>query len=264
MISDDFCETYPIASQTWSDEQRRAVWCLIAKSRRNLQLEISPIIASAFVILQHYFKNQGNENPYDMFILMVAALFTACKAGDCYRPMELIYQELAKILKMAPNSIVRNIQQNSCSIDERTQADDMIQITNAEIDLLHSVNFETNLELPFQYFEKWRQNLMLMVPNQSFMEICTKIIIDICLVICSKFYLDLPPEVAAAAATADTLPENLLTKELAEWFADVREKYGKNVLDLANKALAEEKNRTARRRQQPARRKVRLIDEDSD
>ena len=91
----------------------------------------------------------------------------------------------------------------------------MIEITNAEIDLFNSVDFETNLELLFVHFEKWRQNLMVKIPNENVMHLCGLILIDIYLVICLKFYLHLPPEVAAA--TAESLPHDILTEEITEW-----------------------------------------------
>lgn len=236
--------SFPLIQRTaWSDDQRRAVWCLIVKSRRTLKLELSPIVATAFIILQHYFKNPG-ENPYTMFTLMVASLFAACKTCDCFRPVQVIYNELARILKIAPREITDNIGTDPSTI-AAFQADNYIEISNCEVDLLTAVDFNPELELPFAHFEKWRTTLQQKIPNQHFMSVCNQIVIDICLVICSKCYLDLPPEVAAAAATLESVPTDILVKELVDWFEDVRQKYGEKVFDFAMRSLQAEKSRTA-------------------
>lgn len=236
--------SFPLIQRTsWSDEQRRAVWCIIVKSRKNLKIELSPIVATAFILLQHYFKNPG-ENPYTIFTLMVSSLFAACKACDCYRPIKYIYDELARILKIAPKEITENIGTNP---DEITalQPQSMVDLTHCEIDLLNAVDFNTQVELPFVHFEKWRESLKTKIPNEQFMMICSKIVIDICLVICSRCYLDLPPEVAAASAMAESVPSDILSTELLEWFEDVRQKYGDKVFKFAQMSIEAERGRTA-------------------
>ena len=236
-------EEFPIAKQSWDDTQRRTVWTLICKSRIRLKLELSPIIATAFVILQKYFQNT-DECPYRLFIIMSAALFTSCKAANSYRPIEMIYKELSRICKSAPPSLVRSLAGTDSINDQIITNEQLEEITRAELDLLQSIDFDLNFELPFQHFERWKENLQLQIPNENFIKICNQVIIDICLVLCSKFYLDVPPEVAAAAATQDTLSKFEVTEETAEWFEDVRQKYGNKVFDLAMRSITMEKQKT--------------------
>ena len=232
-------EGYPISQQLWSDQHRRTVWFLISRARKGLNVELSPIIASAFVILQHYFKN-SEECPYKLFVLMIAALFTACKAGNCFRPIEIIYQELNKICKSMP----LNILQKFIGSDEFT-SEIFPLVTQAEIDLLQSIDFNPLIELPFDHFERWSQNLRSRYSNEVFIKICNKVIVDICLVLCSKCYLDLPPEVAAAAAAKDILDD----PDTCEWYKDVTSRYGSNLFDLAVQYINEEKSKTASQKQ---------------
>ena len=240
---DGSSEQFPVVKSTWTDAQRRTVWTLICKSRIGLKLELSPIIATAFIILQKYFQNT-DECPYKLFILMSAALFASCKAAQSYRPIEMIYKELSRICRSAPPSLVRSLAGTDMIGEQDITNEELEEITRAELDLLQSIDFDVNFELPFQHFERWKENLQSKIPNENFIKICNQVIIDICLVLCSKFYLELPPEVAAAAATKETLSNFIITDETAEWFDDVRQKYGEHVFNLAIRSITMEKQKT--------------------
>jgi hypothetical protein len=227
---------------SWTDEQRRVIWCLICKARHGLQLEVSPIVASAFVILQRYFRN-SEGCAYELFILMVAALFTACKAAEAYRPVRLIYAELMRICHNAPSVKIRSI----LGERERPVLDpiDLAQITHAELDLLRSIDFDFAIDTPFTHFEKWRQTLMTSLPDPQYIRLCNSIVVDICLMLCSAAYLDVPPEVSAAAATAGRVGSCVIPMDAIRWLHHVQEKYGKDLFDLAQASITREKRRTA-------------------
>lgn len=238
---------FSVVRTTWTDDQRRTVWTLISKSRINLKLELSPIIATAFIMLQNYFKNT-DDCPYRLFILMTAALFTSCKAQNSYRPMQMIYDELSRICRSAPSSIIRSlVGPETLSADGHMPQEHLEQITHAELDLLKSIDFNVNFELPFTHFERWKTNLQSHIPNESFIRICNGVIVDICLVLCSKCYLDLPPEVAAAAATQESIGQDNLSPETAQWIEEVLAKYGRESFELAMNSITQEKQKTFRR-----------------
>lgn len=244
-------EDFNVVRTTWTDDQRRTVWTLICKSRINLKLELSPIIATAFVILQKYFKT-NDYCPYRLFVVMTAALFTSCKSQNCYRPIQMIYNELNRICKSAPSTIIRslvfpeNLDSNGNIIPEQ-----MEEITHAELDLLKSIDFDINFDLPFTHFERWKSNTQTSYPSEFFVKICNGVIVDICLVICSKYYLDLPPEIAAAAATQESIGHSNLTKETSEWIEGVITKYGIEPFNMAMNAILSEKQKTFQRRPIP-------------
>jgi hypothetical protein len=124
--------------------------------------------------------------------------------------------------------------------------EDLAAISNAEIDLLRSIDFNMDFDLPFSHLDKVKQNLMTEIPNPAFISVCNSIIIDVCLMICSAYYLDVPPEVAAAAATVECVNNELIPRETSEWIEAVRIKYGDHVFDLARMSIARERQRTAR------------------
>jgi hypothetical protein len=235
---------FAVIDGSWTDEQRRVVWCLICKTRRGLQIEISPIVASAFVILQHYFRN-ADACPYELFILMIAALFTACKGSDCFRPIRMVYSELTRICQSAPSLKIRSI------VGERVTgevwAGDLLEVTRAELDLLRSIDFDFAIDTPFIHFEKWKQTLMEMIPNEDFFKLCNRIIIDICLMLCNAAYLDVPPEVSAAAATAGYVEDGVIPADTVQWLHDVETKYGKELFELAQTSISIERNKTVLR-----------------
>ena len=247
-MSAELNEDIPIAviNSHWTDEQRRIVWCLICKARRGLQVELSPIIASAFIILQRYFR-QSDKCSYELFILMVAALFTACKAADCYRPIEIVYAEITRICQSAPCMKIRSLlgeregQEGNAVIN----AEDFVAITHAELELLRSIDFNLEIDTPFTHFERWKQTLVAMIPNEELIRLCNSVIVDICLMICSGAYLDVPPEVAAAAATEESVNMAVVPRETFEWVMSVKEKYGQQLFDLAVESISEEKRKTA-------------------
>jgi hypothetical protein len=235
-------------NRSWTDEQRRIVWTLISKARGPLQIPISPIVASAFIILQRYFRT-SDESAYELFPLMVATLFTAGKAADSFRPIQFVYAQLVKICQSAPSQRVRSLigDRDASANWPLIAPEELVKITSAELDLLRSIDFDFDMGTPFLHFEKWKQTLLQTFPDESFIRVCNSIIVDICLMICSAAYLDVPPEAAAAAATAECVPAELIPPDTLEWMRSVQEKYGPEVFELARQSIAEERRKTLSR-----------------
>ncbi|KAH0794441.1 Cyclin, N-terminal domain containing protein [Histomonas meleagridis] len=241
--SSDQQNSISVVKNKWTDAQRRIVWTLICKARTGIHVELNPIVATAFITLQRYFRGDDNCT-YDLFILMAAALFTSCKQKDSFRPIQLIYSELLKICKAAPSPIIRSIpgpRINSDLIDYK----DMVTVTNAEISLLNASGFDMDIELPFAYFDTVKELIQNEIPKDVYDRFCKEAIVDICLVICSEYYLDVPPEVAVAAATAETFQNKEPPLAVSNWVSGVRLKYGNDAYTLALNSLINEKTKTA-------------------
>jgi hypothetical protein len=221
------------------------MWCLICKDRHGLQVEVSPIVASAFVILQRYFRN-SDSCAYKPFIPIVAELFAACKAADCFGPLRLIYEEIMRVCYTAPSVKIRSI------LGERApkmfDPGDLGQITHAEFDLLRSIYFAFSIDAPFTHFEKWKQTLISKIPDQAYMRLCNGIAANIFVMICSAEYLDVPPEVSAAASAVRRMDEGLVPVYAVRWFNHVQEKDGKDLFELAPASISSEKKKTVQQR----------------
>lgn len=292
-----------ITNGKWTDAQRRIVWMLLVKARAGLKIEINPIVATAFVILQKYFRNldqsdnenESTVNQYDLITLMTAALFTACKMKDeTFRPMEIIFNELSKICMNAPSQKIRLIIASRVSVIGYNQnytatymvsqlcENDYKLISKCEIDLLDATGFDIDFDLPFRYFNEIIIMLNNLIPPDSMNAIYNTWLIDTCLMICSQYYLDLPPEVAAAAAVADSfqnssnmnvkpiqqqpqpqlqlqyqnqdqdkvdIPVGIVVPEgapqyIKDWVDNIRQKHGDRLFQLAQHAILEERQKT--------------------
>jgi hypothetical protein len=176
---------------------------------------------------------------------MVAALFTACKASDCFRPIQAVYSELMRICQSAPSLKIRSIVSDRLS--GHFGRADLTEVTRAELDLLRSIDFDFAIDTPFAHFEKWKQSLMEAIPSETFFRLCNSIIVDICLMLCSAAYLDVPPEVSAAAATAGYVDHGVIPMDTIRWLRDVQAKYGKELFDLAQASISIERMKTAPR-----------------
>lgn len=239
-------ENFGEVRSSWSDDQRLAVWCLICKSRRELEIGISPIVSNSFIILQRYFR-ESESCDYDLFILMVAALYSACKAANSYRPMQAIYKVLSDICQSAPSLKIKQIVGDRID-NPIIDTQELEQIASAERDLMKIISFNYDFETPFTHFQKWKQTLMSTIPDQSLIRMCNGVIVDMCLLLCSSFYLDLPPEVAAAAAVEDSFNSSneVISVETIQWMNKIKEKYGIEIFNMALQSISEEKRKTAR------------------
>lgn len=235
----------------WNESDRRTAWTLITKVRTNLNLELSPVIATAHCVLQRYFR-QTEECPYKLFILMIAALFTTCKANDTYRPMELIFTELNNVCSRCPSAQVRDMAMRTAFSE-----DILREISNAEIDLLTTSFFDINIDLPFSYIEKWKSELHKILPGDEFIKICNSVIVDVCLLICSQGFLDAPAEAGAAVAIQNMIERygHYLASQseetynsLQEWLQSIKEKYDNRVFDWIYRLISNEKSKTVTRR----------------
>ena len=238
-------DTYPLHQirQKWTEPQRRIIWTLISKARQRLRIELDPVVATAFVLLQKFFRD--NECSYDVIILMTAALFTSCKQTDSFRSMLEIYTELFRLCAVAPSRSLRSLLYGHRMVVPM-DITDVDLITQAELDLLDATGYDFCIELPFTYSTKVAEVLAAVFPEDRLQHCHHQMAVDICLALCSDVYLDVPPEVTAAAATIDSLACETIPDQIVSWIKDVISKYGVNVFNVARIAITMEKEKTAK------------------
>lgn len=231
----------PRISEEWTEDKRRMVWFLISSARQGLGISIDPIVASAFIILQKYFRGEI-DNEYDLFILMSAALFTSCKAADVFRSINDITRELYRLCVRSRSKVINQIiSKHLYESDYNVSCQDLKLIIKAETDLLIANDFEISMDLPFAHFERWKKNMIEQsLMDENFIKLCNNVMLDICLLICSCYYLDVPPEVAAAAAASRTFGND-------QWVTSVRQRFGNDLFDLAMNSIQFEDSRTLKR-----------------
>jgi hypothetical protein len=219
----------------WTDVERRTVWWLISTARNRLGVAVDPVVATAFVILQRYFRGDFDFDT-DLFSLIIAALQTSCKASSIDLPVSRIFSELARVCKAFPSNHVRLL----FAVDELSDVvtpHDLLRVNRAELGLLSVIDFDYTIEIPFNYLNRWKAMIVDEYP-QLVDQNWKMVMIDVCLMICSDYYLDVPPEVTAAVAACDVLG-------LHDWMRTVIERYGMDLWQLAMNSIQREKNRTA-------------------
>jgi hypothetical protein len=211
------------------------VWWLISSARNGLRVEVDPVVATAFVILQRFFRD-GVECDCDLFCLIVAALRTSCKSADIAISASTIFCELARVCRATPSGIVRTL----FAADARNETityEELAAVNRAEVQILAILNFDFCIEMPFQYLNRWKVMIIRQCPefaNQDW----NKVKVDVCLMICSDYYLDVPPEVTAAVAACHVFGAHA-------WMQTVIERYGSEMWQLAINSIESEKSCTA-------------------
>jgi hypothetical protein len=92
----------------WTEVERRSVWWLISQARNRLGLPVDPVVATAFVILQRFFRNPI-EFECHLMHLIAAAVLTSCKASNCHRRITEILTELRRICRAANSRIIQSL-----------------------------------------------------------------------------------------------------------------------------------------------------------
>jgi hypothetical protein len=192
-------------------------------------------VATAFVILQRYFRG-GFAGDCDLFYLIIAAVLTSCKAARIPIGASAIFSELARVCKGTPSDLVRSLFAADQLSDSIT-VEGLVTVNKAEVGLLSAIDFDYTIEIPFQYLNQWKMMILDQYP-ELVRENWKLVMIDVCLMICSDYYLDVPPEVTAAAAACDVLGVH-------DWMRAVIERYGIDVWQLAVNSIESEKSRTA-------------------
>jgi hypothetical protein len=226
----------------WTDRERRSVWWLISAARNSLGISLDPVVANAFVILQRYF-HRDYEQEYELFYLISAALLTSCKAANAFRSASAIMHELSRICKLAKSAIINEVFAGGPGITEGYQFTDadIRLVVGAEIELLRAIDFDCCIDTPFPYFRRWKDQILEEFPDFESIQAFNTVIVGICLMICSQWYLEVPPEVAAAAAASEAFGDGI------PWIGEVQRKYGTEVFNLAMRSIRFEKSRTVQR-----------------
>lgn len=223
---------------SWTDNQRRLIWFLLSKSRVPLSISLDPIVATAFVLLQNLFV-KGNMGQYHLFIVTASSLVASCKVCRSPRPIQTILSILARLCDSNLFPILKELLvdleiDSNCNISTNVYR----EICKIEIEIFSANNYSDEFDLPFRYLSNFNQILF----DKKELEI--KILQDVCLLICSQGYLEIGPEITAAAAVFGTLVGEIGTDDALLYASSMTDKFGKEKLDKALQFMCFERNRT--------------------
>jgi len=208
----------------WCDRNRDVAWTILSFSRVHLNLTISPVFASTFILLHHYFLN--NPDPkHPLYLLVISSLFLSCKIEDLYRPVQVLFKAFSKtclgLSEHLPERIISEaLGGRDFKIDELNE-DEIRQISGIEVDILNSVEWNMSIDIPFTYFNNHKSEFSSL--DGSIVEsVCSKILRNICIVIKSAYYLDIPPELTAVVATTQAFEGNVMPEATRDWINSIK------------------------------------------
>jgi hypothetical protein len=230
---------------TWDDNTRRTTWFIMTKTRKSLSIEIIPIVATSFIVLQSYFRST-HDNQYRLLTLICASLTLSCKLAETNRTISHIFSAILSAIFGIPSQAIRDFLIGaSYTPDNNPTVEETDLIKNAEVMLMHSLEFNFDIELPFVYVDRWESCFNRVVPIEYKMKFVEQVKVYCCLVICSESCLDVPAEVCAAAAITEEL-KSKSSSSIPELEDYVKAKYGNKCYELAVNSLRFEMSRTAR------------------
>ena len=229
----------------WDNRTRRTVWFIMSKTKSILDISLTPVIATAFVILQSYFR-ATTDNVYKLLTLTCASLTFSCKLASTYRSISSIFAAIIRVCLSINSKAVREFLAGTNYNDDYTPTKEEIDLMqDAEISLMSALGFDFDIELPFNYIEPIQQTYLTEIPHERQTQFVQQVKLDCCLVICSENYLDVPPEVTAAAAVNETLKTQEYSHDDSEIENYIRSKYGSiTSYELAINSIRYEGSRT--------------------
>lgn len=214
---------------SWTPEQRQKGWIVLSFSRTRLNLPISPCLADSYVILHRYFRTE-RDREHKFSILLTASLFLSCKIEDMFRPMASIFKELCTCLQITTAKL--GIERTRAIFGDRDYSNQELteseidEICSLEVDFLNALDWNSYIELPFEYVNQhWQSVLRCAGDKQSELSgIIDLITRDVCFILCSEYYLDIPPICLAAAAVSYHLSGVSITGSAASWIRSEQER----------------------------------------
>ena len=212
----------------WNSQHRHYGWIVLASSRRELRLSISPCIAGAYAILHRYFRSTHvkSRRPY---LLLTTSLFLSCKTADAYRSLAAVFRAIAGCIVQLQSRVGYDTIQETFGCrdfsDSVITPGEIAEVSSIELDFLNAIDWNPKIQLPFDYFAEIRgqlSDLTSVLGGDAMCRILHSVLRNICVILCDERYLDLPPSVSAAAAVQHGLREIPIPPKIGKWINEQR------------------------------------------
>ena len=218
----------------WTEMHRRTAWSIITSSRFRLKINIETCVSTAFIMIHKYYIRHNSNSP-PLFIVIVSALFSACKMLENVRSMQNIYSEVLFTCREGINRFgfqkFESALGRSNFDDCKIPSEDVKSINICEIDILESLDYKMSVELPFDHIE----TSVKPVINEGNKQLINKITKYICMLLCSSKATDTPPCVIAAVSTQEAFSSDKIPDSISLWISNIVKSQGEqNVLDVRN------------------------------
>lgn len=212
----------------WSEMHRSCAWVVISFSRRDLSLTISPCIASAFVLLHKYYNDPYHKDE-PLYLLLTSALFLACKIEDTYRSLKHIFAALSKCITTISQKITIDRAKKLFGDRDYTVSElssyEMHQVALCEIHLLNSIEWNMEIDLPFNHFNDAKPAFESLPQNENLDARFNAVLRDLCLIMKDKQYLQIPPPVSAAVSIQHCFSGTTLPQSTSDWIEQLKNQH---------------------------------------
>ena len=230
----------------WDEEHCKATWLVMLRMRYSYSLDVDPCISSAFILLQKYILS-SNHVDYNLYILVITAFLVSCKNNevrcdirDLYTSFALCCQEYFQIFsesRLAEIFQLPDIGTRNEITDEEEQL-----VTKCELDFLESLNYETDVDLPYFYLKEHiypHVNFGSEKENSDFKMNLEKIASAF---IPTVNFFKVPPQVIACISAMSVYKSRgkEIPAELKQWFQDVKKQFTCDAFVFASEILKEQ------------------------
>lgn len=213
-------------SPQWTCQHRNICWSILASARNELCISLQTSVASSYALLQKYHFS-GTYRDCDLYLLIIAALFSGCKVSNEYRELNVIFVATRNCVRKLMSCCCRK-----CPLDLlgklNIKAEDLTdqeanKIYSLEIDLLTAIGWDLPIDQPFLYLQSLldRELACVPCPNEK-RQISDSITTACCLLMKCGEYPQIPSKTAVAAAIGVAHRKYKLPQGLWEWMENMR------------------------------------------
>lgn len=229
-------------SELWDDEHRKIAWLIMLRMRFDTHTEVNPTISNAYVYLQKYF-NSDQTIDYDLYIIVISALLVAFKNEDLKCDIRYLFTVFIRSCIdytqiFSPDKIISIF--NCTNLEIRTISPiEESKVNDCEMDILEAINYETQVELPFLFFNKCLLQYVsttdtsneskFYMDNDSLQTINKAFELNVIKFFSASEYLELPISVIAAISLFGAIKGKPMPPQTVEWLDNTKKEFGPEV-----------------------------------
>lgn len=228
---------------SWTETQRHISWSLLSFARIRLKIPLETCTASAFMMVHKYFL-QNNQTNHSLFIILVTALFSACKMNETIRTMQQIFSEILNCCRdskrrIGEQKLIDNLGRST--FDEcQLSPEEIKEINTCELDLLEADNFNMKIDLPFQHVDKHVRPYLKKLAQDLRQPINNRLVRNICMFLCFHKTATMPTKLLAVIATEAAFDGTEIPAETQKWLETTKNEFDDSQFQLARELLAKQ------------------------
>ena len=173
-------------------------------------------------------------------MLLTSSLFLACKVEEFYLPLEIIFKEISNTILL--------LQKRKCTMTaarvlgdrdftiQTLNPTELRQVSNIEIDLLNSLNWNLSVDMPFIHINRHKYIFNDIGEPTIVNNLMNIIIRNLCLVVKSKDYLSFNVEISTISAVylGFIFMNYIIPESVLKWIDEEKSKDENQFIKICN------------------------------